>query len=92
MRKREEVQEVLPGGQQSTALTPKDVGRPQRRMTSPVIIGVATRCVLDDSLASQRECSSFDAIDTFKRAVTSAKCSSKDVLPGEEHKHKTRGR
>lgn len=36
------------------------------------IIDVATRCVLGYTLSLQRECSRFDAIATFRRAVTPA--------------------
>ena len=45
------------------------------------IIDVATRCVLGYNLSLQRECSRFDAIETFKRAVTPAK-TPELTLPG----------
>ncbi|KDP87745.1 hypothetical protein CF70_034675 [Cupriavidus sp. SK-3] len=45
------------------------------------IIDVATRCVLGFNLSLQRECSRFDAIETFKRAVTPAKMPEL-TLPG----------
>lgn len=45
------------------------------------IIDVATRCVLGYNLSLQRECSRFDAIETFKRAVTPSKVPEL-TLPG----------
>lgn len=47
------------------------------------IIDVATRCILGYTLCLQRECSRFDAIDTFKRALTPASAPSL-TLPGLE--------
>jgi len=45
------------------------------------IIDVATRCILGYTLCLQRECSRFDAIDTFMRAIVPASAP-KLTLPG----------
>lgn len=45
------------------------------------IIDVPTRCILGYALSLQRECSRFDVIDTFKRAITPA-VTPELTLPG----------
>ncbi|WP_011295992.1 Mu transposase C-terminal domain-containing protein [Cupriavidus necator] len=45
------------------------------------IIDVATRCLLGYTISLSRECNRFDAIETFKRAVTPAKVPEL-TLPG----------